>query len=51
MAANLKDPEERERRIELVGEYFFQTGLSTREIAAHFSEKDFKISNKEDLNY
>ena len=38
--------EEKNERIELIGEYFLETGASTREIAKHFSENQFKISNK-----
>jgi hypothetical protein len=46
MAANIKDIEERLRRIEEVGEYFKETGLSTRQIAEYFSNNSFPISNK-----
>lgn len=51
MAANIKDPEERNRRIQLVGEYFVDTGLPTRQIASYFSENFFKISNKTVYQY
>ena len=37
--------EEKNSRIELVGEYFLKTGKSTREIAKDFSENYFEISN------
>ena len=37
--------EEREERIRKVGEYFLATNDSTREIARHFSETEFRISN------
>lgn len=46
MAANIKDESERLRRINLVGEYFVNTGASTREIAKYFSSYYFEISNK-----
>lgn len=51
MAANIKDPEERNRRIQLVGKYFVDTGLPTRPIASYFSENFFKISNKTVYQY
>lgn len=51
MAANIKDPEERNRRIQLVGKYFVDTGLPTRQIASYFSENFFKISNKTFYQY
>lgn len=51
MAANIKDPEERNRRIQLVGKYFVDTGLPTRQIASYFSENFFKISNKTVYQY
>ena len=46
MAATLNDPEERKRRIELVGQFFKQTGLPTRQIADYFTSNYFPISNK-----
>lgn len=46
MAAHLKDEKERDRRIKLVGDYFLQTGKSTREISKYFTENYFDISNK-----
>lgn len=49
MAANIKDPEERNRRIQLVGKYFVDT--ATRQIASYFSENFFKISNKTVYQY
>ena len=45
MARTLKDDEERDRRIEEVGEYFLQTGDSTRKIAAYFTKYKYPISN------
>ena len=45
MASNLKDDEERDRRVELIGEYRLQTGESTRNIAKYFKETQFPISN------
>lgn len=51
MAANIKDPEERNRRIQLVGKCFVDTGLPTRQIASYFSENFFKISNKTVYQY
>ena len=46
MAATLKDPAERARRIEQIGEFFKQTGLPTRQIADYFTKNYFQISNK-----
>ena len=46
MAANIKDPEEREKRIIMIGEYFKETGLPTRQIADYFTANYFQISNK-----
>ncbi len=46
MAANIKDPEERKRRIEQVGNFFEKTGLPTRQVAEYFTENHFSISNK-----
>lgn len=45
MAKTLKDPEERLRRIKLVGEYVLETGASTRKTAEYFTENHFPISN------
>ncbi len=45
MAKNLKDPEERMRRVILVGQIFGETGMSTRQLARHISETYFPISN------
>ena len=38
--------EERLERIELIGQYFFETGASTRDIAKYFTDNYFEISNK-----
>ena len=49
MPANIKSDKERERRVEIIGEYFLETGASTREIANYISSSpdyDFEISNK-----
>ncbi len=40
------DELERLRRIEMVGNYFLETGAPTREIAKYFTENYFEISNK-----
>ena len=40
MASNMIDDKERQRRIELVGDYRFQTGESYRKIAKYFSSKE-----------
>ena len=40
------DELERLKRIEMVGNYFLETGAPTREIAKYFSENYFEISNK-----
>lgn len=51
MAANFTD-EEREERINLIGEYFINNpGVSTRKIAEYFSKNFFKISNATVLDY
>lgn len=46
MAANLNDAEEREYRIEKIGDFFYKTGLPTRQIADYFTAHYFPISNK-----
>ena len=45
MAQTLFSDEERDRRIDLIGEYRELTGESIRNIAKHFSSTQFKISN------
>ena len=45
MASTLHDDKERDRRIEEIGEYFLQTGESTRKIAAYFTQYKYPISN------
>ena len=45
MAANIKDEEERIRRIMVVYNYYIKTNLSTRKLAEIISENEFKISN------
>lgn len=45
MAVRIDDLE-RSRRINLIGEYFEETGASTRQISAYFSQTQFYISNK-----
>lgn len=50
MAANYTD-KEREERIILVGDYFMETGASTRQIAEYFSNNFFKISNATVCDY
>ena len=45
MAQTVFSDEERDRRIDLVGEYRVHTGESTRNIAKYFSFTQFKISN------
>lgn len=45
MAANIKDEEERIRRIMIVYNYYIKTNLSTRKLAEIISENEFKISN------
>lgn len=49
--AQKKSPEEREMLINLVGEYFLQTGQSTREIAAYFTELGYPLSNATVFDY
>lgn len=44
MARTLKDEEERQRRIELVGSYIVETGCSIRETAEIFNKNFFQIS-------
>ncbi len=51
MAANIKDESERLNRIIEVGEYFLNTGASTREIADYFSKNKYSISNKTVYDY
>lgn len=46
MAANIKDEEERNRRIIMVGEFIIEhPSMSTRKIADYFSKNYFRISN------
>lgn len=45
MAANIKDEEEKIRRIMVVYNYYIKTNLSTRKLAEIISENEFKISN------
>lgn len=45
MAKKVEDPEERARRIKLVGEYIAKTGASTRKTAEYFTKNYFNISN------
>ncbi len=45
MARTVKDDDERERRVILVGELFDETGLSTRKLAVLISNNYFPISN------
>ena len=45
MAANLKDEEEKDRRIIFVGEFAKETGYSTRKLSSILSSSYFKISN------
>lgn len=51
MAANIKNPEERERRIEEIGNFFKETGLPTRQIADYFSNNYYPISHKTVYQY
>ncbi|MBO6195614.1 MAG: hypothetical protein J6O56_04690 [Bacilli bacterium] len=43
--------QERLRRIEMVGNYFLETGKPTREISRYFSDNYFEISNKTVYSY
>lgn len=45
MAKKVENPEERERRIKLVGKYVAETGASTRKTAEYFTQNYFPISN------
>lgn len=45
MAQTVSNDEERERRIDVVGEYRVKTGESTRNIAKYFTNTEFEISN------
>lgn len=45
MARNIKDDEERNRRVVMVAEHIAQTGDSTRKTAEFFTETYFPISN------
>ena len=45
MASTLKNDEEREERVLLVGEYVKETGASTRKTAEYFTKTYFPISN------
>lgn len=45
MANTLKNDEEREERVLLVGEYVKETGASTRKTAEYFTKTYFPISN------
>ena len=51
MAQTISSDEERERRIELIGNYRLKTGASTRKIAEVFSNSYFKISNATVADY
>ncbi len=51
MAQNIKDEEERNRRVLMVGEYVILTGTSTRKTAQYFSKNYFKISNSTVSDY
>lgn len=45
MAQNIKDEEERNRRVLMVGEYVKVTGASTRKTAQYFTKTYFPICN------
>lgn len=45
MASTLNDDDERNRRIDEIGEYFLKTGASTRSIADYFTKNKYPISN------
>lgn len=45
MAKNIKNEEERNRRVLMVGEYIKNTGASTRKTAQYFTRTYFNISN------
>lgn len=45
MARNLKDDEERNKRVLEVAEYVIKTGASTRQTAKYFTENKYSISN------
>lgn len=48
MAEKVHDDFERDRRVEIVGDTFLETGLSTRKLASYISTDnkfDFKVSN------
>lgn len=45
MAQTVGNYEERDKRIELIGEYVLSTGDSTRNTADYFSKNFFRISN------
>lgn len=51
MAKNLKDDEEREQRVLLVGSLFNDTGMSTRQLAIYITNNFFPISNCTVSNY
>lgn len=51
MARNLKDDEERKRRIELVGSYIKETGCSIRDAVEFFDKNFFAISIPTVISY
>ncbi len=51
MAKNLKNDEEREQRVLLVGSLFNETGMSTRQLAIYITDNYFPISNCTVSNY
>ena len=54
MAEKVQTDEERNRRVEIVGKTFLETGLSTRKLAKYISSDpqfNFKISNATVCDY
>ena len=52
MAANIKDDDERDKRIIMIGEFIIQhPEMSTRKVAKYFSENYFSISNATVYDY
>lgn len=52
MAANIKDEDERDRRIIMIGEFIIQhPEMSTRKVAEYFSKNYFSISNATVYDY
>lgn len=52
MAANIKDEDERDKRIIMIGEFIIQhPEMSTRKVAKYFSENYFSISNATVYDY